>query len=879
MPATQAADPRSQEPADPLIWLLAAIISGLTFVRWWMPTEGMIQGDTLGIVLGWFIALALLGWIGLRGTTWLLKLDGLQWAVWLLAGGHVLSGCLVVASSGDRRAALNLSWEWLGLAIAAPLLRLVLANSRARREWTVVALGAVITLSTYGFIQRNYIFPQTVAQYQKVRQELDEVEHQALGNNGEGLNYRTQTRIQKLQNQLIEQGVQPHMLAGSSRSLFEARLLHSTEILGRFALANTFAGLLLVWWIILTAQTLGKLRAGVSPVPGTSETGTSKADTADRARPRMHLAKIAFLVACSLLIGYCLLLTKSRTAYIATIAGLAVWSVLAGLGARPTALRVTFWSFLTLAVLVLLVTIAGLTGGLDGMVLAEAPKSLQYRLEYWWSSLQVIKESPLFGVGPGQFRQHYLVHKLPQSSEEIADPHNLILDVWANGGILALVGLCWLIFELVRGPFKTASSVPIVRDKPEIAGGSPVASAINSSGVIAIAPTVRDSSRTAPISRKAPATAEKKPSLKIPRIASRERTGIGNPGVSSGLVLRWTNPIRLGSLCSLIAVWLTGGGGDTSLWLFLGGWAIGIGLIDGCLPTSAPTRICWMAAGVGLCVHLLGAGGIAMPALTQLLVLLAILGQSTDLEAEPDAVSTADMAGSTEREPVTGQTLTQIASPDTARRVEVAGVASSLTAMVGLGLFGACFVTAARPVWLCMAEIDQADFANSLQKREQLWRRAAADDPLATEPWEKLAAGAFSRWKASNTPDNRDFELALTAQRAAIERNPLGHIGYRTLGEFLAERARHSGSVEDKQAAVVAMQTALLRYPHHAELAAVAAEIFSVAGEAELAEQAARDALIQDDINHVAGHSDKWLVAPTRQRIEKLTRGSTERGN
>jgi hypothetical protein len=509
-------------------------------------------------------------------------------------------------------------------------------------------------------------------------------------------------------------------------------------------------------------------------------------------------------------------------------------------------------------------------------VLTEALKSLQYRLEYWWSSLQVIKEAPVFGVGPGQFRQHYLVHKLPQSSEEIADPHNLLLDAWANGGILALIGLCWLLFELIRGPFKASGSVPAARNESGIAGAARVATALHSPSVIEIAPTVRDSSRTGPTSRKGPSTAEKKPNLKIPRIESPKRTGIAIPIVSSGLAQGWANPIRLGGLCSLIVVWLAGGGGDTSLWLFLAGWAVSIELVYQCLPKSAPTRICWLAAGIGLCAHLLGAGGIAMPALTQLFVLLAILSQPADFEAEPEASRTTGIPGSTGSDSLTEKDLIPVSRPGMGRRMEVAGFASGLTAALGLGLFGACFVTAARPVWLCTAEIDQADYANSLQKREQLWRRAAVDDPLASEPWEKLAAGAFSRWKASNNPDDRDFELALAAQRAAIDRNPLGHIGYRTLGEFLAEHARHSGSVEDKQEAVIAMQTALLRYPHHAELASAAAEVFSIAGEAELAEQTARDALAQDEVNHAAGHTDKWLVAPTRQRMEELTQKSSK---
>jgi O-antigen ligase len=69
--------------------------------------------------------------------------------------------------------------------------------------------------------------------------------------------------------------------------------------------------------------------------------------------------------------------------------------------------------------------VAGLTGGLDRLVLAEAPKSLQYRLEYWWTSLQLIRESPFIGVGPGQFRQNYLAHKLPQGPAKRLQIHTI----------------------------------------------------------------------------------------------------------------------------------------------------------------------------------------------------------------------------------------------------------------------------------------------------------------------------------------------------------------------------------------------------------------------------------------------------------------------
>ena len=55
-------------------------------------------------------------------------------------------------------------------------------------------------------------------------------------------------------------------------------------------------------------------------------------------------------------------------------------------------------------------------GGLDRFVVTEAGKSLEYRREYWIGAWGVIQEHPLVGVGPGNFRQHYLAHKLAKSS-------------------------------------------------------------------------------------------------------------------------------------------------------------------------------------------------------------------------------------------------------------------------------------------------------------------------------------------------------------------------------------------------------------------------------------------------------------------------------
>jgi hypothetical protein len=67
-------------------------------------------------------------------------------------------------------------------------------------------------------------------------------------------------------------------------------------------------------------------------------------------------------------------------------------------------------------------------------VLDKAWKSFGYRVQYWQSSVLMIADHPLVGCGPGNFQNVYTQYKLPDASEEVADPHNFLLDVWATAG-------------------------------------------------------------------------------------------------------------------------------------------------------------------------------------------------------------------------------------------------------------------------------------------------------------------------------------------------------------------------------------------------------------------------------------------------------------
>jgi hypothetical protein len=119
--------------------------------------------------------------------------------------------------------------------------------------------------------------------------------------------------------------------------------------------------------------------------------------------------------------------------------------------------RLIHWRAIALVaiVLALAIGIAVAAGGLDAEVLTEASKSLGYRWQYWQATLDMIANYPTLGVGPGDFQDYYTQYKLPEASEEIRDPHNFLLEVWATAGTFAflalvavLAGFAWQAWQL-----------------------------------------------------------------------------------------------------------------------------------------------------------------------------------------------------------------------------------------------------------------------------------------------------------------------------------------------------------------------------------------------------------------------------------------------
>src|SRR5690606_30527927 len=142
---------------------------------------------------------------------------------------------LVMMGEGDRRASLNALWEWVSVGVTYLLLRDALRSEEQRRLLSQGLLITVLTLSLFGFWQHVIWYPaqsQRLTRFFELQERVD---------SGASLTPAEQRRHRQL---ISELGTDVLTLDSTGRQMLLARTQGSLEPLGRFALANTFAGLL-----------------------------------------------------------------------------------------------------------------------------------------------------------------------------------------------------------------------------------------------------------------------------------------------------------------------------------------------------------------------------------------------------------------------------------------------------------------------------------------------------------------------------------------------------------------------------------------------------------------------------------------------------------
>jgi O-antigen ligase len=403
-PPDSPAAPPAAAPADRLRpWLLGGAMA-LVVARPLYPSESAaFYGDGLPIVMLW-IVLAVFWLLGAIGRPrFSLRFGWPDAALLFLLAWHT-AAAVWAAQHGTPRPAINMLWEWIGLGLCFLLTRQLLATAREARAMVAVMVGLTVAVAGYGLYQRAYELPQTRKQYQA---DPD----RALRDAGWWF-----------------------PPGSPERELFESRLWNR-EPLATFALTNSLAAFLAPWLVMLTGIGL----------------------TATR-RSRKRLLGV---LGCLLLIAACLLLTKSRSGLIAAGVGLLLVWLLGRKRAGPWRWKTP--SVLLAAAVVLVAAVAG--GVFHRELLGRATTSFGYRLQYWQSSLQMIADHPLMGCGPGNFQNAYLRYKLPEASEEVADPHDFLLEIWATAGtpaalafLAVLAAFAWAAYRQSRDSDPSAAA-------------------------------------------------------------------------------------------------------------------------------------------------------------------------------------------------------------------------------------------------------------------------------------------------------------------------------------------------------------------------------------------------------------------------------------
>lgn len=72
-------------------------------------------------------------------------------------------------------------------------------------------------------------------------------------------------------------------------------------------------------------------------------------------------------------------------------------------------------------------------------------RSGQIRIDMWKETIQYISDNPIFGAGIGNYKNEIIPYRTTAKIEVFHHPHNLILTMWVNLGILGVIGFLWIL--------------------------------------------------------------------------------------------------------------------------------------------------------------------------------------------------------------------------------------------------------------------------------------------------------------------------------------------------------------------------------------------------------------------------------------------------
>jgi uncharacterized membrane protein (UPF0136 family) len=391
------ADVDSVNTASPTDKRMLVVFTFLLTMTTLLPTESIGDDSLSMMVLLWLLGGAIWAYVHLKHRTDFV-VGRFDWW-WAVAALFIVIGAKLNMAHGDARRGLNATFAWCIYPLVFFIARDVVRCHTSRKAVVAWMMALAVGLSSYGVYQYFVGMPAVRAEF-------------------EALPEKEKTLA------LAQIGVNAHASSPELKQFLDR--LESTEPPATFGLANSFAGFLVSWSIMAIPVLLFFLWKTNAPKQPT------------------RLAKWFFPCGC-VIVALCIVLTKSRAAWVALMVGGMVMCWFA----RPARKR---WALplglLGLAATLLAVGVA--VGAVDAQVLTEARVSMTYRWQYWSATLHMIDDHWFLGVGAGNFQNYYTQYKWPEASEVIADPHQFLLELWATLGLVPFVcTVAYLVWRMV----------------------------------------------------------------------------------------------------------------------------------------------------------------------------------------------------------------------------------------------------------------------------------------------------------------------------------------------------------------------------------------------------------------------------------------------
>jgi len=230
-------------------------------------------------------------------------------------------------------------------------------------------------------------------------------------------------------------GLPEDMLVDLSRRISGGRAF------GNFITSNQLASFLILGIFPLFGLLGGLLAAGKAQSPGSQR--------------RLRLTVAGCLAACVLVLT-ALFLSGSKGGFISFVFAAAVFTFGAAVSLLKVPVRKACAAAAVLVVLAALLLVGaqqvGLAPRFSGFAL-----SMGVRIGYWTATTQMIRSSPLLGVGPGCWEDHYTQLKQPEF-EETRLAHSDYLQIWSETGTVGIA-----LFAVLLGLLAVMVLKPMLR--------------------------------------------------------------------------------------------------------------------------------------------------------------------------------------------------------------------------------------------------------------------------------------------------------------------------------------------------------------------------------------------------------------------------------